>query len=192
VDQDFATLGLTAPWGSVRAEVAIQCAADLAWARIADVANNASWFTSITQSWCEPDPDNGRPLRKVALANGAVLVEDLIVVDHVQRRLQYQLRPALVFTHHLATIDVIDLSRLSDLSGSTVAQCLVVYSTDLSPRPLALSFGAGARRALQTLKEQLEDRSSGERASPKGRAHEEDRSSGERASPKGRAHEEDH
>jgi hypothetical protein len=159
VDDVFGTLGLTAKWGSVRSEVLIQCSADAAWARIADVANNASWFTSLAESWCETDPDNGRPIRMVKLGNGATLVEDLIVVDHVQRRLQYQLRPAMMFTHHLATVDVIDVSALagSPTSGSpTSGQCIVVYSTDLSPRPLALAFGAGARQALTTLKQQLE------------------------------------
>jgi Polyketide cyclase / dehydrase and lipid transport len=154
VDETFGALGLTAKWGSVRAEALIQCSADAAWARIADVPNNASWFTSLVSSWCEPDPDTARPVRHVKLATGATMVEDLIVVDHVQRRLQYQLRPVMVITHHLATIDVIDLSMLP--GAPPTGQCLVVYSTDLSPRSLALAFASGARRALVTLTEQLE------------------------------------
>ncbi len=149
----LSTLGLTAKWGSVRVEELIACSADDAWARIADAANNASWFTSLTASWLEADPETGRVIRKVTMPTGATMIEDLVLVDHVQRRLQYQLRPVAVIAHHLATIDVIDLSALAGDLGRPC--CLVVYSTDLSPRPLALAFAAGTRRALATLKQQL-------------------------------------
>jgi hypothetical protein len=144
---EFETLGLTAEWASVRSHVTIARPAALAWARIADVPNNASWFTSLVKSWCERDPDTGKPIRKVLSPTGITMVEDIIVVDPAQRRLQYRLRPNPVIRSHLATIDVLELSAES---------CLVVYSTDLAPRPLALPFGAAAQRALETLRTQLE------------------------------------
>jgi hypothetical protein len=149
---EFATLGLTARWGSVRREIVIECAPDAAWARIADVANNASWFTGVTRSWCERDPDTGKPVRKVQMPTGIVLTEDIILVDAAQRRLQYALRPLGPFTYHLATIDVLELPP----HPSGTPWCLVVYSTDLSPRPISLAFAGAAERGLETLKQQLE------------------------------------
>jgi hypothetical protein len=144
---DLVTLGLTAQWGSVRAHAVIEVPAAAAWERIADVPNNASWFTSLVKSWCDTDPETGRPVRFVTTPTGVTMTEDILLVDHDQRRLQYRLRANPIMTHHLATIDVIELS---------VASCLVMYSTDLAPRPLALAFGAATQRALDTLKQQLE------------------------------------
>jgi hypothetical protein len=152
---DPTILGLTAPWGSVRNEIRIHADPHAVWERIADVADNASWFTSLVRSWCETDPDSGRPIRKVVTPTGVTMVEDIVLVDHAQRRMQYQLRPNGVVTHHLATIDVIDL-RSQDGAPSTAERCLVVYSTDLAPRPLALPFAAAAQRALMELKSQME------------------------------------
>jgi hypothetical protein len=151
---DVEVLGLTAPWASVRADLCIAASPDRVWRRIADVANNASWFTSLVRSWCETDPDSQRPIRKVVSPTGMTMVEDIVLVDHAQRRMQYQLRPNGIVTHHLATIDVIDLA--ATLPETIATQCLVVYSTDLAPRPLALAFAAAAQRALGELKLQVE------------------------------------
>jgi hypothetical protein len=159
---ELVTLGLTAKWGSVRANTVIEVPADAAWARIADVPNNASWFTSLVKSWCEADPETGRPVRFVTTPTGMTMTEDILLVDHDQRRLQYQLRANPIMTHHLATIDVIELSA---------STCLVIYSTDLAPRPLALAFGGATQRALHTLKEQLESQRSGVSAASKDGSH---------------------
>jgi hypothetical protein len=153
LDDRFTTLGLTAPWASVRHAVRVRCTPDAAWERIADVPNNASWFTSLVRSWVEPDPQTGRLVRNVLTPTGVTMVEDIVLVDHAQRRLQYRLRTNPVITHHLATIDVHDLT-----TDAANPECLVVYSTDLSPRPLALAFGSAAGRALETLLHQLEGR----------------------------------
>jgi hypothetical protein len=120
------------------------------WGRIADVPNNASWFTSLAKSWCETDDEIGRPIRKVQMPTGVTFTEDIVLVDHVQRRMQYQIRPVGMFTHHLATIDVIELPD---------ATTMVVYSTDFAPKALALTFAAASDRALETLKQQLENNS---------------------------------
>ncbi len=149
---EFAAYALTAPWGTIRRQTVIECSPDAAWDRIADVPNNASWFTGLVASWCEPDPDTGRRLRKVQMPTGIVMTEDIVVVDNVQRRLQYALRPIAVFTHHLATIDVIEIPQ----QPNSPQTCLVVYGTDMAPRPIALSFGGAIERALASLKSQLE------------------------------------
>lgn len=128
--------------------------ADAVWARIADVPNNSSWFTALDASWCEPDPESSRPLRMVTTPTGMTMVEDIVRVDAIARRLQYRLRPGPIFDQHLATIDVIDLCELSDRPEKPIT--LVVYSTELRPAPLAIAFNGAARAALHTLKQQTE------------------------------------
>jgi Polyketide cyclase / dehydrase and lipid transport len=149
---EYGILASTEPVGSLREHVHISAPVDTVWARILDVPNNSSWFTSIERSWCEADPLTGRPMRLVKVGSGATLTEDIVRVDSIQRRLQYRLRPFALITHHLATIDVIDTSALT---GS--ASAMVLYSTELAPAALAVAFGGATRRALDELKLQLEE-----------------------------------
>ncbi len=151
VEFNFGLLGVTEPVGSIREHVIIEVPPDLVWSRIADVENNSSWFTSLQTSWCDLDNATGRPVRMVVGGTGLAMTEDIIRVDSVQRRLQYRLRPIGFITHHLATIDVLDVT---DLTGAPTS--MVVYSTELSPAPLAVAFGGATRQALDTLKTQTE------------------------------------
>jgi Polyketide cyclase / dehydrase and lipid transport len=167
-DLSFETLGLTEPVGSMREHVLIFAPVDAVWARVADVPNNSSWFTALDASWCEADPETGRPLRMVTTPTGMTMVEDIVRVDAIARRLQYRLRPGPIFDQHLATIDVIDLCELSGHppsgppSGHPPSDhtqkpiTLVVYSTELRPAPLAIAFNGATRAALDTLKQQTE------------------------------------
>lgn len=157
VEDEFATLALTEPVGSVREQVAIAAPGDAVWARIADVPNNSSWFLDIAKSWCESDTKSGRVIRKVQMRTGMTFIEDIIRVDAVQRRLQYRMRSVAFLKNHLATIDVIDTSALT-----SSASCMVVYSTEMEPGSVSLSFGAATLRALITLKTQMESPDYGE------------------------------
>ena len=152
VEFNFELVGLTEPVGSHRAQAIIHAPAATVWSRIADVANNSSWFTSLSRSWCEVDALTGFPVRMVIGGTGMTMVEDIIRVDSVQRRLQYRLRPFGFITHHLATIDVHDVSELAGQPTS-----MIVYSTELAPAPLAVAFGAATHEALLNLKRQIED-----------------------------------
>ena len=71
--------------------------------------------------------------------------EQLLTVDPVLRRFQYRITSPL-FSEHLGTIDVLDVG-----DGS----CLVVYSTDAQPAPLALVIGGAARAGLAQLPDLL-------------------------------------
>jgi hypothetical protein len=148
------TLGLTAPWGSIRQQVVIACEARQAWERIANLGDLASWFTDIGSAEMDTDAVTGRPTRWVTMPTGARLEEEIVLVDGVARRFQYRLKPVNFITHHLATIDVIEVPGLGTESSPA---CLVVYSTDLGPRSLALAFASGTSRALASLKSQLEN-----------------------------------
>ncbi len=84
--------------------------------------------------------------RLITTATGLPLPETILVNDPIQRRFQYRLDLPVV-RYHRGTIDVIELDR---------ARCLVVYSTDCEPDPMALVVGGATGNALQALKRQLE------------------------------------
>ncbi len=79
--------------------------------------------------------------RVVVTGSGISLPEQLLTVDPVLRRLQYRITAPL-FTEHLSTIDVHDLAD---------GTCLVVYSVDADPAPLALVIVGAARAGLEGL-----------------------------------------
>ncbi len=137
----LATLGLVAPFGSLRNDVRIHRPADVVWAVIADVGRVADWFPSFQSSRLSGTQ------RIVVTRNGVSLVENVLRVDHEQRRFQYSVVPNGAIREHRATVDVIDLGDET---------CLVTYSTDMVPAVLVLALGGGIAEALETLREQLE------------------------------------
>lgn len=126
--------------GSIRHEVRIRRTAEEVWAFAGDPARLHEWFPGIVE--CKVDGTT----RTITTATGLPLPEELLVVDGVQRRLQYRIT-APMFVHHRGTFDVIDLGD---------GTCLAVYSTECDPRTMALLIGAGTAGALAELKRQME------------------------------------
>ena len=93
------------------------------------------WFPGIESCTVEGDQ------RVVMTGSGLPMPEHLLTVDPRLRRLQYRIT-APMFTEHLSTIDVHDLGD---------GTCLVVYSIDADPAPLALVIGGAAREGLEAL-----------------------------------------
>lgn len=137
----LATLGLVASFGSMRNDVRIHRSAEVVWAVIADVGNVADWFPSFASSRLVGTQ------RIVVTRTGISLVEDVLRVDHEQRRFQYAIEPNGAIREHRATVDVIDLGDDT---------CLVTYSTDMVPAVLVLAISGGIAEALETLRDQLE------------------------------------
>ena len=126
--------------GTVRREVRIRRSADDVWAVVGDPASMAEWFPGVTD--CVVDGNQ----RVITTAAGLPVPEELLVVDPLQRRLQYRVTAPIV-RWHLGTLDVIDLE-----DGTS----LVVSSTNAEPATLALVFGGATGHALGALKRQLE------------------------------------
>ncbi len=131
--------------GTVRREVRIACPADEVWAVVGDPSSMAQWFPGVESCTVE---GNTRTLNTAA---GLPVPEELIVVDPLQRRLQYRVLAPIV-RFHLGTLDVIDLE-----DGTS----LVVSSTNTEPATLSLVFGGATGHALGVLKDQLEHRDAG-------------------------------
>ena len=126
--------------GSLRHEIRISASADVVWDRVNDAGRLHEWFPGITA--CTLDGT----ARTITLASGAVMPEEILVRDSLERRFQYRIA-APIFTYHRGTIDVIDLGD---------GTCEVVYSTDADPRTMALLIATGTRHALEELKRQME------------------------------------
>ncbi|HEX3979759.1 MAG TPA: SRPBCC family protein [Acidimicrobiales bacterium] len=126
---------MTARRGSVRHDVHLDCPPDRAWAVVGPPERVHEWFPGIETCTVEGDQ------RVVMTGSGIPMPEHLLTVDPTLRRLQYRIT-APMFTEHLSTIDV------HDLGADT---CMVVYSVDADPAPLALVIGGAAREGLEAL-----------------------------------------
>ena len=152
----LATLALRTSLGSVRNDVRIARSADDVWAVVADVGNVASWFPSFVTSRVEGDQ------RLITTSTGFTLVEDILRVDHDQRRFQYSVVPNGAIREHRATVDVIEIGKNT---------CLVTYSTDIIPSVLALAFGGGIAEALLNLRRVMEANMEGSDHGPQDSSH---------------------
>ncbi len=126
--------------GSVRMATTIERPAADVWAVAGDPARLADWFpgiTACTVTGCQ---------RTVTTTAGTQVTEELLVVDPLQRRLQYRIVGGLLRSH-LATIDVHDLG-----GGSS----LVVHATDAEPAAMALVLGGAAGDGLDRLRRLFE------------------------------------
>ncbi len=129
---------VTASRGSVRHQVRLACPGRRPsgpWS--GDPTRLIEWFPGIES--CTVDGDE----RVVTTRSGLPMPERLLTVDPALRRFQYRITSPL-FKEHLGTIDVHDLED---------GTCLVVYSTDAEPAPLALVIGGAARAGLAALPE---------------------------------------
>lgn len=79
------------------------------------------------------------------MGSGLSLQEEILTIDDDLRRFQYHI-DSPIMSHHLGMIDV-----LADQGGS-----LVIYSTDISPDPMAYVFSGATGAALDAIKFRLE------------------------------------
>ncbi|MEV0083596.1 SRPBCC family protein [Saccharopolyspora sp. NPDC050642] len=121
---------------TLRAHALIDCAADAVWKVVSDAAGISRWFPAITSSTGDGSH------RTVTLDSGVRLHEEIVTADPELRRFQYRVVGGdLEVSHHLGTVDVIDLGGTS----------LVVYSTEIEPDPLAEAFGPAIAEAVENL-----------------------------------------
>ncbi len=127
-------------YGSLRHEIRIHHSAADVWALAGDATKLHTWFPGIVD--CTVDGN----MRVITMGTGLPMPEEILLIDHTQRRFQYRIT-APIFVHHRGTIDVIEL---------TDDECLVVYSTEADPRTMALVIAGGTAGALVELKRQME------------------------------------
>jgi len=128
--------------GSMRYDRRIRRSADDVWALVGDPARLHEWFPGIAS--CTVDGTT----RVIVTGAGIPMPEEILVRDDTQRRFQYRVTAPL-FQFHRGSIDVIALDD---------DECLVVYTTDADPRPLALVVGGATAEALDCLQQLMEVR----------------------------------
>lgn len=121
---------------SIRQHIWLAETAETVWALVGDPAAIAQWAPGIQS--CTIDGSS----RVLVLKRGGNVTEEIVTVDAVLRRLQYEVRRGLPFTAHCATVDVIE----AGVNGS-----LVIYSTDLEPETAAPAVGAAIAGSLKIL-----------------------------------------
>lgn len=127
---------------TLRSHVRIPRRADDVWAVIARPERIVDWYPGMTEATVADG------VRTITLRTGMLLVEEIVTVDHRLRRFQYRVTGPIPITFHLGTVDVID----DGLPG-----CLLVYSTEIEPEPLAFVFDGAIAEAIATLARMLED-----------------------------------
>jgi len=128
---------------TIRREITLDQPADLVWSVVTRVDLLHLWFPGLVDCTMATGPDGA--VRTVHLASGITMDEHIVVNDTDQRRLQYSITsPPL--RSHLGVVDVIELSESS---------CLVVYSCDATPNPMALVIGGACGGALEELARQF-------------------------------------
>jgi len=125
---------------TVRREVRIARSADEVWAVVGDPSALHTWFPGMSASTVDGT------VRIITTDSGIPMPEQILTLDHLQRRFQYRLTAPMV-RHHLGTIDV------HGLGGD---ESLVVYATDAEPAAMAIIVGGSTGAALLELKRLLE------------------------------------
>ena len=110
------------------------------WAIVGDPSRIQEWFPGIVASSVEGST------RVITTGAGLPMPEEIVTLDHLQRRFQYRITTPL-FREHLSTLDVLDLG-----DGTS----LVVYAADADPATLALVIAGAAGNALEHLRDLME------------------------------------
>ena len=124
----------------MRRQRVIHVGASRAWEVVGRPELLHHWFPGIVACTVEGS------VRTITTGAGLSLAEDILTVDPIQRRFQYRISGGF-FREHLGTVDVIELAADS---------CLVVYSSDADPAPMAVILGGATQGALDELARQLE------------------------------------
>ncbi len=129
---------------TIRRELWINRPAQEVWDVVSDAGAIHKWFPGILNSEYHPSEAPGSPgTRKVELATGLTLTEEIVTNDPLLRRFQYRIVGG-AFKEHLATVDVIEIDSNN---------CLAVYGTDATPNVMALILGGASGEALENLRD---------------------------------------
>jgi hypothetical protein len=130
---------------TLRSHARIHRRADDVWAVLARPERIREWFPGVV------DATVADGVRTLTLRTGMPLVEEIVTLDHRLRRFQYRVTGPIPMRFHLGTMDVIDDDPDGD--GSS---CLLVYSTEIEPEPMAFVFDGAVAAATANLARMLD------------------------------------
>lgn len=132
---------------SVRRHLAIDAPAADVWRIVGAAERLSEWFPIADTTVQDPPDDAARSRgaiaqRWISLDSGLRFEEDIVTCDHDQMRFQYRIVNNPLITEHIATVDVLE---------DGPHRCIVVYSTDMEPGPMALVIVGAAFEAMHNL-----------------------------------------
>jgi hypothetical protein len=141
-------MGYGGRMASVRRHLAIDAPAADVWRLVGAAERLHDWFPISGTVVQDPPAEDARlrgalAQRWITLDSGLRFEEDIVTWDHDQMRFQYRIVNNPLITEHLATVDVLD---------DGPQRCVVVYSTDMEPGPMALVIAGAALEALHNLR----------------------------------------
>jgi len=127
---------------TLRSHARIHRTADEVWAVVGDPSRIIEWFPGL--SGVEIDGTT----RTLTMRSGLPVHEEIVTLDHRRRRFQYRITGPLPVRYHLGTMDVIDDGEPG---------CLLLYSTEIEPDPMAFVLDGAISEGLATLARLLDD-----------------------------------
>ena len=126
---------------TIRTFARVQRSADDVWKVIGDPTRIVEWFPGVTAATVEDG------VRTLTLASGLPVFEQIVTLDHRLRRFQYRITGPLPVRYHLGTMDVIDDGQPG---------CLLLYSTEIEPDPMAFVLDGVISEGITELARQLD------------------------------------
>ena len=126
---------------TIRSFARVQRSAEDVWRVVGDPTRIVDWFPGVTAATVEGD------VRTLTLASGMPVFEQIVTLDHGMRRFQYRITGPLPVRYHLGTMDVIDDGQPG---------CLLLYSTEIEPDPMAFVLDGVISAGIAELARQLD------------------------------------
>ena len=133
---------------TIRSHARVQRSADDVWKVVGDPTRIVQWVPGVTAVTVE---DN---IRTLTLAAGLPVFEEIVTLDHRMRRFQYRITGPLPVKYHLGTMDVIEDGEPG---------CLLMYSTEISPDPMAFVLDGVISEGIGNLARMLNEHTEDER-----------------------------
>ncbi len=121
----------------VHRELVIEASPDAVWAVVGAPERQAEWFPGMVSSEVEGTT------RTIVTAAGGFLLEELLIVDHDRRVLEYRITGPFHLDHHLGRITVAPAGEDPPDGAS-----LVTYEQELEPKALVAVLDAAIGDAL--------------------------------------------
>ena len=127
---------------TIRSHARVHRTADDVWKIVGDPTRIVEWFPGVTEATV--DGNN----RTLMLKAGLPVHEEIVTLDHRMRRFQYRITGPLPIKYHLGTMDVIEDGEPG---------CLLMYSTEISPDPMAFVLDGVISEGIGNLARMLND-----------------------------------
>ena len=127
---------------TIRSHARVHRSADDVWKIVGDPTRIVEWFPGVTEATVEGNN------RMLMLKAGLPVHEEIVTLDHRMRRFQYRITGPLPVKYHLGTMDVIEDGEPG---------CLLMYSTEISPDPMAFVLDGVISEGIGNLARMLND-----------------------------------